>query len=328
MPLMSNSRASADAVAYRPAEPHELNDAIRLLLGGINGHTTESQILEFVSASQQRGLDVRETWVAVRGDQVVWSLLPVVSPGRTMLVLSPPHAPTPASGNTGVVGELMDRVCSDERQRHEIELAQMLVDPAEISLTQLYIRAGFIDLAELIYLHRSIKKMPNVSPLPAGYRFETYRESTHAAFLDTIARSYANSLDCPALNGLRGMEDVLVGHKHSGEFDPDLWYLLMEANESLGVMLLSRSSRGDAIELVYLGLVPEARGKQLASTFMQLALVTVVRQNKVQLTLAVDSRNTPAIKLYQRHGLSRLGSRRALIRDLRESDTGGSPVLY
>jgi len=36
-----------------------------------------------------------------------------------------------------------------------------------------------------------------------------------------------------------------------------------------------------------------------------------------ELTLAVDSRNAPAMKLYFRHGLKRVGSRSAMIRDLR-----------
>jgi len=42
----------------------------------------------------------------------------------------------------------------------------------------------------------------------------------------------------------------------------------------------------------------------------------VVRQNRSQLTLAVDSRNAPAMKLYFRHGMKRMGSRTAMIRVL------------
>jgi ribosomal protein S18 acetylase RimI-like enzyme len=52
---------------------------------------------------------------------------------------------------------------------------------------------------------------------------------------------------------------------------------------------------------------------------MNLALVTVARQNRSELTLAVDSRNEPALKLYHRHGLRRIASRMAMIRDLRQS---------
>ena len=33
--------------------------------------------------------------------------------------------------------------------------------------------------------------------------------------------------------------------------------------------------------------------------------------------LAVDARNTPALKLYYRHGMSRIGVKLALLKDLR-----------
>ncbi|MBV8779919.1 MAG: GNAT family N-acetyltransferase [Phycisphaerae bacterium] len=313
----SGKLPAADAIEYRRAESGELKAALRLLLGGIDGHTTDEQMMDFVAHSRQRGLDVRETRVAVRGGTVIWALLPAVSPGRTMLILSPPHAPTRASGNTDAVIELTDRVCRQQHKDNGIELAQMLLDPAEISLTQLYLKTGFIDLAELIYLQRTVKRMIPAPPLRNGLRLINYGDAVHAEFIETIARSYVASLDCPALNGLRDMENVIIGHKHSGEFDPNLWFLLMNHDKPLGVMLLNHSGRGDALEIVYLGLVPEARRHHLADVFMQLALISVVRQNKTQLTLAVDSRNAPALKLYQRHGMSRLGSRRALIRDLR-----------
>jgi ribosomal protein S18 acetylase RimI-like enzyme len=43
------------------------------------------------------------------------------------------------------------------------------------------------------------------------------------------------------------------------------------------------------------------------------------------LSLAVDSKNAPALKLYHRHGLSRICTRLALIRDLRDRKTA-APV--
>ena len=321
MPLMSNSRLPADAIAYRRAEPSELHEAIRLLLAGSNGGVTEEQMIDFIDASQQRGIDLADTWVAAHGSRVVFSLLPVVSPGKTMLVLSPPYAPPRRSfgdgdGSESVV-ELSNRVCDHAKLHDGVELAQMLIDPSEISLKQLYLRAGFIDLAELIYLQRAVRRLPAVDPLPGNAHVLTYDETLYPLFIETIRRSYTDSLDCPALNGLRNMDDVLAGHRNSGEFDPSIWFILLDSDRPLGVMLLSRSLRGDAIELVYLGLTPEARGQGWADRLLQLALVTVVRQNKTNLTLAVDSKNTPALKLYQRHGLARVGSRRALIRDLR-----------
>jgi ribosomal protein S18 acetylase RimI-like enzyme len=43
----------------------------------------------------------------------------------------------------------------------------------------------------------------------------------------------------------------------------------------------------------------------------------VVAQRRSDLSLAVDSRNVPALRLYYRHGLRRIGSRTAMVKDLR-----------
>ena len=145
---------------------------------------------------------------------------------------------------------------------------------------------------------------------------ENYSARTHQLFQQTIARSYEQSLDCPGLSGMRKMEDVMAGHKGTGEFDPSLWFLLMENYEPLGVLLLGPAVHADALELVYLGLTPAARGRGLGDLLMNLALLSVVRQNRAELTLAVDSRNVPAMRLYFRHGLRRIGSRTALVRQL------------
>jgi ribosomal protein S18 acetylase RimI-like enzyme len=41
------------------------------------------------------------------------------------------------------------------------------------------------------------------------------------------------------------------------------------------------------------------------------------RMNLPRLTLAVDSRNVPALKLYYRHGMQQMGTKTAMLRDLR-----------
>src|SRR5438046_8328601 len=110
---------------------------------------------------------------------------------------------------------------------------------------------------------------------------------------------------------MRDVEDVISGHKASGEFDPDLWFVVSENQTAIGALLLSRS-HGDSLELVYLGLAPEARGRGIGDWLMQLAIAKVIAQRRSHLSLAVDSGNAPALALYYRHGMKRIGSRVAL----------------
>jgi ribosomal protein S18 acetylase RimI-like enzyme len=124
------------------------------------------------------------------------------------------------------------------------------------------------------------------------------------------------------------MEDVIAGHKATGLFDPTAWHLLMEQTQPRGVLILSPAPHNELLELVYLGLSPESRGKGLGDVLMRLALNEVKRLDRSELSLAVDSRNEPALKLYFRHGLRRVGSRLALLRDLRSAAPATHPASH
>ena len=152
-----------------------------------------------------------------------------------------------------------------------------------------------------------------------GFGWRIYSPATHAEFARTVTATYEGSLDCPRLNGRRHIEDVLAGHKAAGEFDPALWFLLLAPGDlPAGVLLLSRSTRTDALELVYLGLTKSFRGRGLGDTLVEHALATAARIGSRRLSLAVDSQNAPALRLYHRHGLARLCTRVAMLRDLRD----------
>src|SRR5262245_24664260 len=136
----------------RLVQRHEIAQALRLLLSGPGGLARDEQVLDFLSYAMHRHVDVNGTWIAVTRGRIEWALLPVVSPGKTMLLLSPTkllHRTSPAA-----LAELSKTICADYAQRN-IDLAQILLDPNERSVTSAYVEAGFSELAELVYLHRA-----------------------------------------------------------------------------------------------------------------------------------------------------------------------------
>jgi len=319
---LSNSPAHRDApgarhpsTVYRPVGPDEIDDALRLILATDGKVASDEQVLDFLSFAVHRGIDLNQTAIADQAGRMMWALLPIISPGRTMLLLSPPRLTRGLSDAIapGLIGHVVNHFAAQG-----IHLAQALIDPREASAIALYEACRFERLAELIYLHRAVRKS-NTPLLPEGMRWVHYAPQTHAAFGRAITASYAGSLDCPALNGRRGIEDVIAGHKAAGEFDPLLWHLLCAEGEDdpLAVLLLARSARSDAMELVYLGVNPIARGQGLGELMMRQALSVAAAAGCTLLSLAVDSRNTPALKLYYRSGMSKVCTRIALLRDLR-----------
>lgn len=300
----------ADRCEYRPARPDEVEDALALVLGTAGMPAQRQHVLDFLQFAIERGIDVHNLWVAGADGRLGWAMLPILSPGRTMLLLAPATRPDRLDP-----GPLIEAVCQRFAAR-QIQLAQSLVEKADGGGRELYARHGFSEIAELLYLHVAVRRTASQPLLPRGWSWQTYSPESHAMFAQTILESYRQSLDCPALNGIRNIEDILAGHKASGEFDPQFWFLLRNPAGPQAVLLLNRVPRSESAELVYLGLVPAARGRGTGDLLMRLALWAVRQMGLCQLTLAVDANNAPALRLYYRHGMQQVGTKIALMRDL------------
>jgi mycothiol synthase len=239
-----------------------------------------------------------------------------------MLILGPSIGD--AQADRPAADELVDAVC-DEFGRRGLQLAQVLLDPADRFSRELYLNRSFDHIAELIYLLGEVRRpFSGPPPLAPGQTLQTYSARNHGLFAETIVKSYQDSLDCPGLGGRRDIEDVLAGHKSAGDFDPAHWWVLSDpAIGPAGVMMMSRVTNTDTAELVYLGLVPAARGRGFGELLMRLAVSQVTAMRCIKLTLAVDSGNTPAIRLYHRFGMQESARRIALMRTLSPHSPAG-----
>ena len=301
------------AFECRTAAGADITPAIQMLLASDDGPADASQVADFLGILAKRGVAVTDLWVVDANGKLLWSVLPMPSPGRTLLLLG---APARFAGrHQQAISAGVASVCFHYSLRN-LHLAQTLLDPDDALAIAAYTNAGFRRMAELIYLQRTVRRPPPPEPLPESWTLETYSEANHADFAQALLRSYEDSLDCPQLNGVRPIEDVITGHKATGEFDPADWLLLRRGSEPVGVLLLSRTSNGDGMEIVYLGLAPAIRGYGFGDRLMQIAMARVAARKLNRLSLAVDAGNVPALSMYYRHGLTRVASKVALMRDL------------
>jgi ribosomal protein S18 acetylase RimI-like enzyme len=297
-----------------------LQAAVGMILGSPGWPAPAAQVAEFINSSPQRRIDVQAMWVAEGkasaaewSGKLIWAVLPILNPGRTLLLLTSfqmDDSVTPA------VSRLVAEICG-HFARQGVHLAQVLLEPQHDSARRLFATAGFMDIAELIYLQGQVGRQAKAAALGQGMRWLEYSAETHGLFAEAILQTYHDSLDCPALSGLRDIEDVISGHRATGHFDPTFWQLLLQDDRPMGVLLLSEIPQTDGTELVYLGVVPEGRGRGLATILMQHAIELTLREHRRRLSLAVDSRNAPALKLYYRFGMQQVATRWAMIRDLR-----------
>jgi ribosomal protein S18 acetylase RimI-like enzyme len=142
--------------------------------------------------------------------------------------------------------------------------------------------------------------------------------ATEDVLLEALNHSYIDTLDCPELCGLRETRDVLASHRDTGEFDPRTWWVLFLKGQARGCALFSNCPELHSAELVYLGLAPDLRGRGLGRLMLSKGLDELRQQHPTwAMTLAVDHRNGPALRLYASLGFKPFGERVALVRPVR-----------
>jgi mycothiol synthase len=112
---------------------------------------------------------------------------------------------------------------------------------------------------------------------------------------------------------LRATEDVLAGHRATGEFDPQGWYVAISDGAPIAVLLTAPVLEGRALEIVYVGVSPSARGQGVGHRMMQVAHARARKLGLSHVTLALDATNEPARRLYERWGYAATHRRRVWI---------------
>jgi len=226
---------------------------------------------------------------------------------------------------------LIRRACDALSASGNVTLAQALLDPTEEadrrSLTAFEL-AGFTSVGTLAYMRRdtparhwlggglgdSQGKVSAHDGWPADFTPRRYISADEPALIDALERTYINTLDCPELCGLRTTPDILESHRATGRFDPNLWWVLESRGRVEGVLLLNPSPEQSAIELVYLGLAPPARGLGLGKKLLALGLEKIAGRRERAVNLAVDERNIPALRVYETLGFRAFARRAALVK--------------
>ena len=246
---------------------------------------------------------VAHTVLAVRAGEIVGVCGWDPGAGRCATVL----APRMAEWDEAVAGRLI-RLAAAAAAEDGARFIQAVAEPEGRSpLACAIARAGMERLAVLAYLRRAVTEADARTPGPKGIVWKRWTAWRRRKFARTIARTYAGSLDCPAMAGLRTADDAIATHRAAGVFRAWAWHLAMEGGEAVGVVLTSEvEGRGD---LVYLGVVPEARGRGIGRSLVGQAIRDTARMGLPVLAVAVDTRNTPAVRLYARAGFKEVRRR-------------------
>ncbi|MFQ6047981.1 MAG: GNAT family N-acetyltransferase [Phycisphaerae bacterium] len=306
----------SNKLQLRPAEESELPDLWGLILRSAGQRRAKASRAgrTLLSLAEEQGLQFAGQWVVSGGAGVVAGCSLIVSPGRTGTVMMAAEGPARARA---LVVEGLGRLV-EQADRLGLRMIQALIGSG-MGQGQVLAEAGFEFLARLLYLEREV-----VEPLPdrptAGLTWQRYEAGGEGVFGEVIAASYQGSLDCPGLAGVRTIEEVIESHKAAGEFRPEWWWLLRCDGRAVGVLLLNQVVHRPAAEIVYMGLVPGARGRGLGGALVGRAIEQARQAGLERVILAADEANVPARRLYGRFGFVQAGTRDAWVRILRRAD--------
>lgn len=192
---------------------------------------------------------------------------------------------------------------------------QAIVRTQDVATAELVRRAGMKQLAEIEHLWLDVlasyslagnasaeAATAEAAPQPAP-RWRPAQSLDHNDLAQLIEQTFADTLDCPALNGRRTPVEVLDGFLDGRTLnDSSLhWELLQVDANTVGCLLLQLHDN-QLMELVYMGLVPAARGRGLGKAMVARAIEVAHRWGCCTLVVAVDCANWPALAAYRAWG--------------------------
>lgn len=298
---------SSGRIDVHPVTETERTWALRMLLPNLTVAARGELVVEWQQRMRTQGLPgLFVSHDRGRATGAVWAQ---VQPGRTA-VLWPPALSDET--DTLAASGLMDTACRYLESQH-LSLAQSALRGHTDPQASFMREAGFEPLVDLAYLV-AVRDVFPAKPTSTRLCFEAYRPAIHQRFASIVVRTYRDTLDCPRLNGVRRIDDILEGYRATGEFSPHYWLLVRHASQDVGCLLLADFPRTDHMELVYMGVVAEARGNQYGVEIARHALALARKAGRGQMVLAVDQHNTPAMATYEAVGFRAWEQRAIYIR--------------
>ncbi|MFI4915217.1 MAG: GNAT family N-acetyltransferase [Phycisphaerales bacterium JB060] len=278
-----------------------------------------------IAAGPEAGISFEHAYATIHPEtHAVRELaLAVPSPGRSALAfLSRPQAGQERAAERAACAVALTEHLAGLPGR-PIDIAQSLPSVNEPWAAQALSAAGWSIIGELAYMRRGIvpQDLPRTArllhrrphlDLPDGVELDPIAiPDSRSANLDELVEalddSYIDTLDCPALCGMRRTSDIVASHAAIGRPELAIWQIVRHEGRPAGAVLLACLPEQRCYELVYIGLGPSLRGIGLGERLLRNAIDQIAarirratRPGKWSLTCAVDIENQPAVELYRR----------------------------
>lgn len=251
--------------------------------------------------------------VALRGQRLVGATWGQRQPGNTAVLWPPRLVADEDLQTAGLLAEAAVR----HLDAAGVGMTQALLPSQDSELVSVLTAAGFAHLADLIYLSCEAELFPTREPQCDPLKFDSFSPGELDRLIAVVERTYEGTLDCAGLDNMRRMEEVIDGYMNTGQFYAENWLIAVNDGRDVGVLLMADHPRAGHWELMYMGLVPEARGNGWGCEIARQAQWLARRAGAERIVLAVDAVNRPALAMYERVGFAAWDRRSVFVRMLR-----------
>jgi ribosomal protein S18 acetylase RimI-like enzyme len=294
--------------------PDQEDLGLRLFLEGVDQAQFEQQVAMLRTSVQRQPLSGYRIWGAFRAEKLTGSIVVQTQAGR-IAVVWPPRLVADEPHETA--RQLLQAGMAHLPQL-EIRMVQALLPTDTGADAESLAAAGFRHVSDLLYLVCLADQFPTRPPCP-DLQFEPYAPTLHARFAELVDATYENTLDCPAVNGVRDIDDVLQGYRATGHFDPQRWFIVRHQGEEIGCLILTDYPEHATWELIYVALLPAARGRGWGVGIVRHSQWLCGQAMRKRLVLAVDAANGPALRMYAAAGFQAWDRRSVFVRVLDEN---------
>jgi GNAT superfamily N-acetyltransferase len=300
---------AVDSLSIGPVAPERRDAALHLLFS----HVTEPERTRFIHEllSAHQGQPVVGLLEACHGKSVVGVVWAQPQPGATAAL----WPPVLIRKDDELVARALIVAACDALVDQKVSCIQAVLEGADRHQADRLASAGFQRMAELAYMLCLEGHFPRLSPA-RPLQFDASADPADDRWARMVLATYEQTLDCPRLNGVRRVQDVLAGYRATGAFNPAWWRIARHGGCDVGCLILADHPRSEQMELLYMGLVPSARGRGWGIELVRYAQWLTREAHRTRLLLAVDMQNTPAMVTYERAGFVAWAQRCVYVRGI------------
>ncbi|MDR2756713.1 MAG: GNAT family N-acetyltransferase [Planctomycetaceae bacterium] len=133
--------------------------------------------------------------------------------------------------------------------------------------------------------------------LPMSY----FSEDVFDQMAELVHATYRNTRDFPQLMQIAPVRQVLQTYQSGQIFLSELWFFVRKENKNIGVLLMTDQPE-EQIELTYMGLIEEVRGRGYSKEIVRFAKRIANLRKRLFLLTSADEQNINALKTYLSQG--------------------------